>query len=64
MKVLFGTVQYCKYFIRRSECRNDQCVFLHLRDRKNEIIVKDEIDDQVYEEHYDMAVSIAEDEAF
>lgn len=39
-------------------------MFLHLRDRKNEIIVKDEIDDQVYEEHYDMAVSIAEDEAF
>ena len=22
LRVLFGTVQYCKYFIRKSECRN------------------------------------------
>ena len=41
MKILFGTVQYCKYFTRKSECRNEHCVYLHLRDKKNEIVVDD-----------------------
>ena len=44
LRVLFGTVQYCKYFMRKAECRNEDCVFQHVRDKKNEIIVNDEID--------------------
>lgn len=49
MKILFGTVQYCKYFLRKAECRNEHCVFMHLRDKKNEIVVSDEIEEDVYD---------------
>ena len=64
MKVLFGTVQYCKFFLRKAECRNEHCVFMHLRDKDNEIVVSDEIEDDVYDEHYRMALQILEDEDF
>lgn len=34
---------------------------MHVRDKKNEIVISDEIDEEVFAEHYDMAFEVVEE---
>ena len=33
---IYGTIKYCKYFLKKAECKNiPNCNYLHVLDKKN-----------------------------
>lgn len=47
---IYGTIKYCKYFLKKIECKNmPNCNYLHVYDKKNEIYIDNQLPDEVFE---------------
>lgn len=47
---IYGTIKYCKYFLKKIECKNlPNCNYLHVYDKKNEIYINNQLPDEVFE---------------
>jgi len=43
---IYGTIKYCKYFLKKIECKNlPNCNYLHVYDKKNEIYINNQLPD-------------------
>lgn len=50
LAAIYGTIKYCKYFLKKIECKNlPNCNYLHVYDKKNEIYINNQLPDEVFE---------------
>lgn len=58
MKAAFGTTKYCTFFLRKMNCSNRDCVYVHTIQDKCNLIDKESND--FYIEQHKMAIKISE----
>lgn len=58
MKAAFGTTKYCTFFLRKMNCPNRDCVYIHTTQEKCNLIDKESND--FYIEQHKMAIKISD----